>query len=152
MAIAMAVMLGCGIPGARSEEARSPMPDGIVKVSASVLAAGVGYRWGRGTLYFQGQSLDFCVRGLSIGDVGAARMTIDGAVYNLDSPDDFFGNYSAMSVGAAVGGGETWAFLSNKRGVTMELDVKERGVRLNFAATGLRVVMAGNRGCKARSP
>jgi hypothetical protein len=44
--------------------------------------------------------------------------------------------------------GESAAILKNKRGVMMQLESKEVGVRYNFAATGGKIVMANNPGCK----
>jgi hypothetical protein len=49
--------------------------DATVKLSGGVVAAGVGYKWGRGTLSYQGQQLKFCIRGLSVGDVGIANLS-----------------------------------------------------------------------------
>jgi hypothetical protein len=124
--------------------------DATVKLSGGVLAAGVGYKWGHGTLTYQGQEFKFCVRGLSVGDVGVVSVDAQGLVYNLKSLDDFAGKYFALSTGFAIARGESAAILKNKRGVMMELELLETGVRFNIAATGLRIVMADQPGCKAR--
>jgi len=124
--------------------------DATVKLSGGVVAAGVGYKWGRGTLSYQGQQLKFCIRGLSVGDVGIANLSAQGAVFNLKSPDDFSGKYFAMSTGVAIAVGESAAILKNQRGVMMELELREVGVRFNIAATGLKIVMANSPGCKLR--
>jgi hypothetical protein len=129
-----------------------PLGDATVKIAGGVVGAGIGYKWGRGTLSYQGQSFEFCVRGVSIGDVGAAALRADGIVFHMRSPADFVGTYRVVSLGAAVVIGESAALLKNKRGVTMELEVQEVGVRFNIAATGVKVVMAdGRHGCKASS-
>jgi hypothetical protein len=60
-----------------------------------------------GTLNYQGQQFEFCIRGLSIGDVGAARLAAEGAVFNLKSLDDFSGKYFALSGGFALARGES---------------------------------------------
>jgi hypothetical protein len=85
--------------------------DATVKLSGGVLAAGIGYKWGHGTLYYQGQELKFCIRGLSVGDVGAANLAAEGAVFNLKSLDDFPGKYFALSGGFAIARGESAAIL-----------------------------------------
>jgi hypothetical protein len=70
----------------------------------------------------------------------------------MSSPEDFPGTYRVVSLGAAVGIGESAAFLENKRGVIIELEVQEVGVRFNVAATGIKLMMAGGRGCKVSAP
>ena len=94
------------------------------------------------------RSLKFCIHGLSVGDVGVANLSAQGAVYNLKSPDDFAGKYFAMSTGVAIAVGESAAILKNDRGVMMELELREVGIRFNIAATGLRIVMADSPGCR----
>jgi hypothetical protein len=86
--------------------------------------------------------------GLSVGDVGVAKLTAQGAVFNLKSPEDFSGKYFAVSTGVAIAVGESAAILKNERGVMMELELREVGVRFNIAATGLKIVMANSPGCK----
>lgn len=125
--------------------------DGTVKLTGGVLGAGVGYKWGRGTLTYQGREFGFCVRGLSLGDVGVASVDAQGSVYNLKSLDDFAGNYFALSGGFALARGGTGAILKNKHGVMMELATLETGLRFSIAANGVKVTMAGHPGCKARS-
>jgi hypothetical protein len=122
--------------------------DATVKLSGGVLAAGIGYKWGHGTLNYQGQDFKFRIQGLSVGDVGAANLAAQGAVFNLKSLEDFSGEYFALSTGVAIVRGESAAILKNKRGVMMELELKEIGVRFNIAATGLKIIMANRPGCK----
>jgi hypothetical protein len=125
--------------------------DGTVKLSGAVLAAGVGYKWGHGTLTYQGQQFKFCIHGLSVGDVGIASLDAQGNVYNLKSLENFGGNYFALSGGFAIAVGESAAILKNKNGVMMELELLEKGIRFNIAATGLKIVLANQHGCKADS-
>jgi hypothetical protein len=121
---------------------------GTVKLSGGLVAVGVGYRWGHGTLSYQDKSLDFCIRGLSIGDVGAASLDARGNVYNLQSPEDFSGKYFAISGGFTVARGGSLTLLKNERGVMLELESLETGLRFVLAASGVRIVMAGGHGCK----
>jgi hypothetical protein len=129
----------------------SPPPatlDGTVRLKGGIVGAGVGYKWGHGTLTFQTQQFRFCVRGLSLGDVGAASVAAQGNVYNLKELEDFGGRYLALSGGFAIGHGESAAILKNKRGVMVELEVLENGLRFNIAATGLKITLADQPGCK----
>jgi hypothetical protein len=43
--------------------------------------------------------------------------------------------------------GESSALLENRRGVTSQLDGRVTGLRFNIAASGVRIVLAGTRGC-----
>jgi hypothetical protein len=122
--------------------------DATVKLSGGVLAAGIGYKWGHGTLNYQGQDFKFCIHGLSVGDVGVANLAAQGAAFNLKSLEDFSGEYFALSTGVAIARGESAAILKNKRGVMMELELRETGVRFNIAASGLKIIMANSPGCK----
>jgi hypothetical protein len=146
-----AATVPCAADDAHPTQATTPPAtlDGMVKLSGGVMAAGVGYKWGHGTLFYQGQEYKFCIRGLSIGDVGAVHVDAQGAVYNLKSLDDFAGKYFALSGGFAIARGESGAILKNKQGVMMELEMLETGVRFNIAASGLKVTMANVPGCKA---
>ena len=122
--------------------------DGTVKITGGVVAAGIGYKWGRGTLSFQGQQFKFCVRGLAVGDAGIVSVDAQGNVYNLKALEDFPGKYFALSGGFAIVRGESAAILKNKRGVMMQLELLETGVRFNMAATRLKISLADQPGCK----
>jgi hypothetical protein len=119
--------------------------DATVKLTGGVMAAGVGYRWGRGTLTYQGQEYGFCIH-----DIGAVKVSAQGAVYNLKSPDDFSGKYFTLSGGFAIARGESGTLLKNKQGVMIELETLETGLRFDIAAGGLKITMAGQRGCKVK--
>jgi hypothetical protein len=132
------------ILGSTQAQARA---DATVRMTGGSVAVGVGYSWGRGVLNYGGSDTVFCMRGLSLGDVGAAHLKADGFVFNLHSLHDFSGKYFAMSAGAAVAGGESASLLKNDRGVTMQLDTKVQGIRFNLAAAGVRITVAGSHGC-----
>jgi hypothetical protein len=131
-----------------TQDPTPPTLDATVKISGGALGAGVGYKWGHGTLIYQGQEIKFCIRGLSLGDVGAAHLNAQGLVYNLKSAEDFKGKYFALSGGVAIARGESASILKNNHGVMMELETVETGLRFNIAATGLKIVMANQPGCK----
>lgn len=128
-------------------DADEPTLDGTLTLSGRLLGAGVGYKWGRGTLNYQGQQFGFCIRGLSVGDVGIAKLTAQGDVFNLKDIADFSGRYVALSTGVALVRGEAAAILQNQHGVDIELQSTIRGVRLAFAATDVRITLAGAHGC-----
>ena len=97
---------------------------------------------------FQGQQLKFCVRGFALGDAGVVSVDAQGNVYNLKSLDDFAGKYLALSGGFAIARGESAAILKNKRGVMLELEMLETGIRFNMAASTLKISLADRPGCK----
>jgi hypothetical protein len=130
----------------------SPTLDATVKITGGVLAVGVGYNWGHGMLSYQGQQLKFCIHGLTVGDVGAASLDAQGNVYNLKSLDDFAGKYFALSGGFAAVRGGSAAIVKNQRGVMMELQTLVTGVRFNIGATGLKISLADQPGCKVSHP
>ena len=119
--------------------AKSAHPDATVSLSAKSVAAGVGYSWGKGTLHYKGKNYPFSVDGLSVGDVGASSITATGNVYHLKSVDDFSGQYTAVSAGAAVGGGGSIGTMKNANGVSMTLKATTRGVKLTAAVDGIKV-------------
>jgi hypothetical protein len=48
---------------AMAQDSDQELPDATLRISGTLLAAGVGYKWGRGTLDYQGQELKFCIHG-----------------------------------------------------------------------------------------
>jgi len=119
--------------------AKSQKPDATVKMSGKSVAAGVGFSWGKGTLTYHGKQYPFSVDGLSVGDVGASSIDATGSVYHLKSLEDFNGQYTAASTGAAVGGGAGVATMKNAAGVVMNLKATTRGVKFKLGADGVKV-------------
>jgi hypothetical protein len=114
-------------------------PDATVSLSGKSVAAGVGYSWGKGTLHYKGKSYHFSIDGLEVGAVGVASITATGNVYHLKSVDDFSGQYTAVSAGAAVGGGGGVGTMKNANGVVMNLKATTRGAKLSAAVDGIKV-------------
>jgi hypothetical protein len=54
------------------------------------------------------------VDGLSIADVPISSYTASGDVYNLKKPSDILGTYTAITAGAAAGGGPSATALRNE--------------------------------------
>src|ERR1043166_463608 len=73
-----------------------------VKLGGGWIALGVGTNWGDGVLTFNGCDYPFSIRGLSIGDLGAAGFTASGKVQDLDRPEDFNGRYTNVRGGVTL--------------------------------------------------
>lgn len=116
-------------------EARAP--DATLSLEGGSVAAGAGYVWGSGTLDFGGAPHKVKVSGLSIADVGAAKISASGSVYNLKNISDFNGTYTTFAAGATVAGGGGVAYLRNQNGVVIRLDSTTEGLRLNLSASGV---------------
>ena len=114
-------------------------PDATVKLTGKSVGVGVGVSWAKGTLTYKGKQHAFSVDGLSVGDVGVSSITATGSVYHLKSLEDFNGNFTAASTGAAVAGGAGVGTMKNQNGVTMNLKATTRGLSLKIGADGLKV-------------
>jgi hypothetical protein len=143
----------CALPAdnelaALAADPSSKVPaDAIVTLKGGLVSAGIGYEWGHGTVTYQGNQYAFCIRGLTVGEVGAAVIQADGVIYNMTTLNDFQGNYSGLSLGAAIIKGGTWAMHKNRRGVTMQLQSSVTGLRFNISASGVKIALAGTPGC-----
>jgi hypothetical protein len=111
--------------------------DATIDLTGGSVAAGVGYVWGNGDLTFKGQRHPFKVSGVSIVDVGAARIAASGVVYHLKNLGDFDGTYSAVTAGITVAGGGSAALLRNQHGVVIKLLSTTEGLRFNLSANGI---------------
>ena len=104
---------------------------------------GVGYTWGHGTLYYSKdqKQYNFKLSGISIVDVGAAGINAEGEVYNLNSPADLSGNFSAVTAGMTVIVGGSVAYLKNEKGVVIKLHSQTGGQRFNLSANGMKITL-----------
>jgi hypothetical protein len=116
-------------------------PVGWVTIELQGVGAIVGVSWGRGVLYFQGKKYTFRVEGLSLGDVGYAKVSARGKVYNLRRPLDLTGTYAAVGAGVALAGGVAGLAMQNERGVVIDLSATQQGVKLNIGPQGLTITM-----------
>jgi hypothetical protein len=107
------------------------------------VAIGIGYTWGHGTLYYSKdqKQYKFKLSGVSIADVGGAGITAEGEVYNLSSPADLTGSYSAVTAGVTVVEGGSVAYLKNKNGVVIKLHSQTGGLRFNLSANGVEITL-----------
>jgi hypothetical protein len=81
------------------------------------------------------------MQGLSVADVGISRAEATGVVSNLTQLADFNGNYTAVTAGAAVGGGAGATTMRNQNGVVIELIGMTEGVKFNLSVDGVRLTL-----------
>ena len=146
-------MLGiAALPGCAPQPAAAPAPapmaqqgptDGTVTFTGGAVALGVGYQWGSGVLTYRGTQYPFRASGLSVVDVGAARISGSGTVRNLHNVADFSGNYVSISAGATLAGGASATALRNQNGVVIEGISTSQGARLTLAPGGVNITLTG---------
>jgi hypothetical protein len=122
-----------------AEEPVSAPPPPFVEMQSTAIAAGIGARFGEGTLLVAGQEHPFKVTGMSIGDFGISRIAAAGNVENLGNVSDFEGHYLAVEAGAAAGVGASAITMRNENGVVVTLQSEVKGVQLMLGAEGLSV-------------
>jgi hypothetical protein len=140
----VASVLTCGVAVADSPAVPpGSIPSGYVWLSGGVVAIGIGYSWGHGTLYDSKdqKQYKFKISGVSVADVGAAGISAEGEVYNLSAPADIAGNYTAVTAGVTVIEGGSVAYLKNEKGVVIVLHSQTGGVRFNLSANGMHVTL-----------
>jgi hypothetical protein len=116
-------------------------PVGRIAMEGTSIAAGVGVNWGDGTLRFHGQNYKFSVSGLSLVDVGIAKINAVGEVYHLRQASDLAGTYVAGEAGFAVAGGAEVMALRNQNGVVITLSAVQEGAKLALGPAGLSITM-----------
>src|ERR1700691_6359398 len=132
-----------GASSATPPVAEGSIPSGYVWLSGGTVAIGIGYSWGHGTLYYSKDQKEykFKLSGVSVADVGAAGINAEGEVYNLASPADLSGNYSAVTAGVTIIEGGSVAYLKNDKGVVIKLHSQTGGLRFNLSANGMRITL-----------
>jgi hypothetical protein len=123
--------------------AEGSIPSAYVWLSGGSVAIGIGYTWGHGTLYNSKdqKQYKFKLSGVSVADVGGAGITAEGEVYNLATPADLSGNYSAVTAGLTIIEGGSVAYLKNDKGVVIKLHSQTGGLRFNLSANGMRITL-----------
>src|SRR5262249_18852421 len=111
--IAVAV-LGLAIVPARAAEEET---SGKVTIETMSAGAGLGVTWGDGVLEYRGQQYPFTVTGFNIGEVGVAKTTAKGMVFNLRSVEDFSGMFATALAGGTLGGGAGTGAMYNQNKV-----------------------------------
>ena len=130
-------------PAAPATAANPGATDGTVTFSGGAVAVGIGYQWANGTLTYQGRQYPFRMTGLSVVDVGVARVTGTGTVRNLRNVADFSGNFVAGTAGATVAGGASVTALRNQNGVVIDSIATSQGARLTLAPQGVNITLSG---------
>ncbi len=119
------------------------IPSGYVWLSGGSVAVGIGYTWGHGTLYYSKdqKQYHFKLSGVSIVDVGATGINAEGEVYNLGSPADLSGHYSAVTAGMTVITGGSVSYLKNEKGVVIKLHSQTGGLKFNLSSDGMHITL-----------
>ena len=112
---------------------------GKVTLESKSVAIGVGVSWGDGVLEYRGKKYKFTVEGLSVLDLGVAKVTARGEVKGLKKLEDFNGNFAMVAAGGGAGGGAGAALLKNQNGVEMALKATGQGVVLSAAQGGVAI-------------
>lgn len=136
--LVVVLLLAAGSPGGAEKPLR---PVGTVHLEITDVAAGIGVSWGHGVLRFKGKRYPFRVKGLSAIDVGYAKVSAQGKVYNLERVTDFTGNYFAAGAGVALAGGVAGSTWRNSHGVIINLSAVQKGVQLNIGPQGFNIEM-----------
>jgi len=114
-------------------------------VSLHIASAGFifGVTGGSGTLTFRGQQFPLNVGGISAGAlIGVSATDLVGNAYNLHSPGDIAGIYSAVGAGMAMAGGRSTAQLSNANGVRLRLHGRQVGFSFSIDLSGMSISLA----------
>src|SRR5439155_16782227 len=122
-----------------STTSAQPATTGKVTLESKSVAVGVGVSWGDGVLEYRGKKHPFTVEGLSVLDLGVAKVTARGEVKKLKKLADFDGTYALIASGGAAGAGAGAAVLKNQNGVELALVATAQGVKLSFAQGGVSV-------------
>src|SRR5215475_13909940 len=134
-----AVSLVAGTSAIWAQASATGKTTGKVTLASKSVAVGVGVSWGDGVLEYRGKKYSFTVEGLSVLDLGVAKVTARGDVKNLKTLEDFNGNYAMVAAGGGAGGGAGAAVLKNQNGVEMALLATGQGVKLSAAQGGVDV-------------
>ena len=125
-----------------ADEIAKAKPSGTIEVEAEQIRLIVGGAQGRGVLHFQGKSYPFTMKGGTVGGVGMTKVHATGDVYFLDNVRDFAGNYSAATIGAALGPGAGGSQYENNKGVFIKVRSKSEGVGLNLGLGVVSITLA----------
>lgn len=134
--VVIMIMLAAG-PALANEK----QPVGKVEIKSTSVALGIGVQWGGGKLMFQGKEYKFKVNGLSIVDLGVSSIDAVGNVYDLKDVKDFEGTYSAAKAGIALAAGGEGLTMSNGKGVLINLQARQQGIKFSLALEGVTITL-----------
>jgi hypothetical protein len=115
---------------------QSPTPSGKISIESNSIALAVGVNWGDGRLIFKGKHQLFAVNGLTLVDIGIAKASAVGEVYNLTDISQFDGTYLAGEAGFDLAGGIA---MRNKNGVVLHLRGDSEEALLQLAPSGVTI-------------
>jgi hypothetical protein len=133
----LAIGVMAGIAQAATHESK---PNATLRLSGGSFALGIGFRWGSGTLTYQGKNYPVKVNGLSVGKVGMTGVSANGEVFNLKHLQDFNGHYNvgaAGTRGVTLGSGKAGTIMTNQAGVIVRLSATQKGVDVNATGGGV---------------
>ena len=114
-------------------------------VSLHIASAGFifGVTGGSGTLTFRGHQFPLRVGGISAGAlIGVSATDLVGTAFNIHSPGDIAGIYSAIGAGMSIAGGRSNAQLSNANGVRLRLHGRQVGFSFSIDLSGMSISLA----------
>jgi len=114
-------------------------PDATLKLRGGSVAVGIGFVWGHGTVSYQGSDHKFNINGVSVVDVGGAKISATGVVMHLTNLADFAGTYVAWGAGITLAAGGSAVYMKNEHGVVIKLLSTTQGLRFNLSGNGVRV-------------
>jgi hypothetical protein len=115
------------------------------RVSLHIASAGFifGVTGGSGTFTFQGRQFPLRIGGISAGAlIGVSATDLVGTAFNVHSPGDIAGIYSAIGAGLAIAGGRSNAQLSNANGVVLRLHGRQVGFSFSIDLSGMSISLA----------
>jgi hypothetical protein len=112
---------------------------GKVTIDTWSAGAGLGVTWGEGVLEYRGERYPFTVTGFNIGEVGVAKVTAKGLVFNLKSAEDFSGMFASAIASGTLGGGAGSGAMYNQNRVSMVWTGTNQGLNLTLAHSGVNV-------------
>jgi hypothetical protein len=133
---------GLGLLLCQVAPASAATPDATIELSGGKVAAGVGYRWGSGSLIFKGKRYPLNISGIGLGSVGVNEYTASGHVTGLTTAKNINGIFTAVGTGLTLGGGGSIAEMRNENGVTIQLDSTTEGLSVSVAASGVQISIA----------
>jgi hypothetical protein len=137
--LALGVMTGFTQAATHHHESKS---DATLRLSGGSFALGIGFRWGSGTLTYQGKDYPVKVNGLSIGKVGMTGVSAYGEVFNLKHLQDFNGHYNIGAEGTrgvTIAKGKAGTLMSNQAGVIVRLAATQTGLDVNATGGGVEM-------------
>lgn len=102
----------------------------------------VGGSSAKGVLTFQGKAYPFTSKGVSLGGVGVAEVSIKGDVHYLNRVEDFAGTYTGVGMGATLVKGKGASTFQNSKGVVLSMKGKSDGAALTLGVSAIEVTLS----------